>query len=236
MEGEEVLSDTRYDYPPYKAKDEDGGCIVEIPEGSGNLYRYEYEPFHGKTIYRGPVGSAPALTEDEFLDELYQVPEKSTFIEENVAITEEFLEDANEEMDDAQFEVEQKPSGKVEVTLVDDEGDSKVLKEGTSITTKTFSEGIVAGVESHVEHGVGRPIELDIEATVVEITSEGRKQPGGKGKGAPRKLASKVRKALAKEGAMNILQLTKIVDDNDTEKVSVMVEELVEKGELTIIN
>jgi len=229
------MPDERFQYPRHNEKDDNGGCIVEIPEGSGNKYRYEYEPFHGKTIYRGPVGSAPALTEDEFLDELFRdVPPKSTVVQERVDEASDLLSDANDEMDDAQFEIERKPDGNVEVTLVEDDGDRTLLKRGTAITTKTFSEGVITGVEAHVEHGVGRPIELDIEATVVEITSEGRKQPGGKGKGAPRKLASKVRKALAKEGAMNILQLTKLVDDNDNEKVSAMVEELIEKGELTI--
>jgi len=39
--------------------------IVEIPEGSGNRYRYAY--FDGTTRYLGPVGSAPPLSEEEFL-------------------------------------------------------------------------------------------------------------------------------------------------------------------------
>ena len=39
--------------------------IVEIPEGSGNKYRYSYED--GQTVYKGPVGSAPDLGEAEFL-------------------------------------------------------------------------------------------------------------------------------------------------------------------------
>jgi len=38
--------------------------IVEIPEGSGNKYRYEYQD--GATVYRGPVGSAPPLDEEHF--------------------------------------------------------------------------------------------------------------------------------------------------------------------------
>jgi len=38
--------------------------IVEIPEGSGNHYRYGYQD--GSTIYLGPVGDAPALAEAEF--------------------------------------------------------------------------------------------------------------------------------------------------------------------------
>jgi len=38
---------------------------VEIPEGSGNRYRYDYE--EGATVYKGPVGNAPALDEEEFL-------------------------------------------------------------------------------------------------------------------------------------------------------------------------
>ena len=38
---------------------------VEIPEGSGNFYLYEY--VGGQTIYKGPVGDAPPLKEQEFL-------------------------------------------------------------------------------------------------------------------------------------------------------------------------
>ena len=38
--------------------------IVEIPEGSGNKYRYVYED--GSTRYLGPVGSSPDLGEEEF--------------------------------------------------------------------------------------------------------------------------------------------------------------------------
>jgi hypothetical protein len=37
--------------------------IVEI---NGHFYRYEYEPESGKTLYKGPVGDAPALTQAEF--------------------------------------------------------------------------------------------------------------------------------------------------------------------------
>lgn len=42
---------------------------VEIPDGSGNYYRYEY--IEGDTLYRGPVGDAPALSEGEF-DEFFK--------------------------------------------------------------------------------------------------------------------------------------------------------------------
>jgi len=38
---------------------------VEIPEGSGNRYRYVYE--EGATVYKGPVGNAPALDEERFI-------------------------------------------------------------------------------------------------------------------------------------------------------------------------
>jgi len=38
---------------------------VEIPPGSGNHYRYVYE--EGATVYKGPVGNAPELSEDEFM-------------------------------------------------------------------------------------------------------------------------------------------------------------------------
>jgi hypothetical protein len=44
---------------------------VEIPQGSGNFYRYEYD--QGNTLYRGPVGSAPQISEGEFLAELETV-------------------------------------------------------------------------------------------------------------------------------------------------------------------
>jgi hypothetical protein len=37
--------------------------IVNI---SGHQYRYRYNPDTGKTEYKGPVGDAPALTEEEF--------------------------------------------------------------------------------------------------------------------------------------------------------------------------
>jgi len=37
--------------------------IVEI---KGNRYRYQYDPGSKSMIYRGPVGSAPGITEEEF--------------------------------------------------------------------------------------------------------------------------------------------------------------------------
>jgi hypothetical protein len=46
--------------------------IVEIPENSDNLYRYEYDEGTGKTRYRGPVGDAPELGETEFLAAIEQ--------------------------------------------------------------------------------------------------------------------------------------------------------------------
>jgi len=42
--------------------------IVEIPSGSGNKYRYAYDPSSKATNYLGPVGSAPDLGEAEFMD------------------------------------------------------------------------------------------------------------------------------------------------------------------------
>jgi len=47
---------------------------VEIPPGSGNRYRYEYE--NGKTVYKGPVGEAPALKEAEFMESLQDILEE----------------------------------------------------------------------------------------------------------------------------------------------------------------
>jgi hypothetical protein len=41
--------------------------IVEIPEGSGNNYRYRYNPESGKSEYLGPVGDSPEIAETEFL-------------------------------------------------------------------------------------------------------------------------------------------------------------------------
>ena len=38
--------------------------VVEI---GGHHYRYEYDPESKNTLYRGPVGDAPALSEEEFL-------------------------------------------------------------------------------------------------------------------------------------------------------------------------
>jgi len=40
--------------------------IVEIPEGSGNRYKYAYDPGSKSTVYKGPVGSAPDITEEEW--------------------------------------------------------------------------------------------------------------------------------------------------------------------------
>lgn len=43
---------------------------VEIPIGSGNRYRYSYDPASRATRYLGPVGSAPAINEQEFLRQI----------------------------------------------------------------------------------------------------------------------------------------------------------------------
>lgn len=42
--------------------------VVEIPEGSGHLYRYGYEAGSQKTVYKGPVGDAPTISEGQFED------------------------------------------------------------------------------------------------------------------------------------------------------------------------
>jgi len=42
--------------------------VVEIPPGSGNRYKYVYE--EGATVYKGPVGDSPQLTEGEFLERM----------------------------------------------------------------------------------------------------------------------------------------------------------------------
>ena len=41
--------------------------MVEIPIGSQKLYRYEYRD--GQTVYLGPVGSSPPISEEQFLAE-----------------------------------------------------------------------------------------------------------------------------------------------------------------------
>jgi len=48
--------------------------IVEIPEGSGNFYRYDYDPDTQRTRYQGPVGDAPEIGESEFLVLIKQEP------------------------------------------------------------------------------------------------------------------------------------------------------------------
>jgi hypothetical protein len=45
--------------------------IVEI---GGHKYRYEYEPESRKTVYKGPVGDAPELTEEQFFAMATQEP------------------------------------------------------------------------------------------------------------------------------------------------------------------
>jgi hypothetical protein len=46
---------------------------VEIPEGSGNWYKYEWNPVSKKMEYLGPVGNAPLLTEVQFRKALRKV-------------------------------------------------------------------------------------------------------------------------------------------------------------------
>lgn len=43
-----------------------GQFVVEIPPGSGNRYRYHYNPESQQTEYRGPVGDSPTLNEADF--------------------------------------------------------------------------------------------------------------------------------------------------------------------------
>jgi len=45
---------------------------VEIPEGSGNRYRYDYDASTKGTVYKGPVGNSPGLSEEEFLRVIQQ--------------------------------------------------------------------------------------------------------------------------------------------------------------------
>jgi len=40
---------------------------VEIPPGSGNKYRYVYDTRTGETVYLGPVGDVPELSEIDFM-------------------------------------------------------------------------------------------------------------------------------------------------------------------------
>jgi len=50
--------------------------IVEIPPGSGNKYRYEYNAETKATIYKGPVGTAPEMGEEEFMAAMVKSPEE----------------------------------------------------------------------------------------------------------------------------------------------------------------
>jgi len=52
---------------------------VEIPSGSGNFYRYSYDPASRATIYLGPVGSSPDLGEEEFLDAIERTKELTDY-------------------------------------------------------------------------------------------------------------------------------------------------------------
>jgi len=54
--------------------------VVEIPSGSGNKYRYVYDHETGRTEYLGPVGSAPDLGEEEFLDAIPSSGKQGTLI------------------------------------------------------------------------------------------------------------------------------------------------------------
>ena len=48
--------------------------VVEIPVGSGNRYRYAYDPSSKAMKYLGPVGSAPEISEAEFMVETISEP------------------------------------------------------------------------------------------------------------------------------------------------------------------
>ena len=50
---------------------------VEIPSGSGNFYRYAYDPETQATRYLGTVGQAPEMGEEEFLAEMDDNEDKS---------------------------------------------------------------------------------------------------------------------------------------------------------------
>ena len=41
------------------------GSVVEI---KGSKYRYSYDPETQQTVYQGPLGEAPALSEQDFID------------------------------------------------------------------------------------------------------------------------------------------------------------------------
>jgi GNAT superfamily N-acetyltransferase len=56
--------------------------VVDI---NGHQYRYRYDPASGKTIYVGPVGSAPAISEEDFtavMSSIQFVPAQKKEIEE----------------------------------------------------------------------------------------------------------------------------------------------------------
>lgn len=94
---------------------------------------------------------------------------------------------------------------------------------------------MATGVELYLDHGKERPIRIGPKTTV-KITDDGRDQPGGKGKGKVSKLASKIRYQLVKKGDLDMSKLTDLVDNKDMDKVEEMVESLIQKGELKVVN
>jgi hypothetical protein len=93
------------------------------------------------------------------------------------------------------------------------------------------------GMNLYLDYGKERPIKFDPDKSIVEITSQGKKQPGGKGKGRTTKPSSQVRKALAKQGGRQ-LTIKQIAKDTglEIEDAEAIVEDLIERGEIKLIS
>jgi hypothetical protein len=60
---------------------------VEIPRGSGNRYRYRYNPSTKVTEYLGPSGGSPEISEQKFLNYLGETPIWTTILGKHGPIT-----------------------------------------------------------------------------------------------------------------------------------------------------
>ena len=205
--------------------------VVEI---NGNMYRYAYNSETGLTEYLGPVGSSPDLTEDEFLDEFFKLSELAERQFRKAGIK---IDDVNDELTDASVKIVRGADDPTAEIRLFEEGvpGSHLLHRGSSIPTSTYAQAMSEGVDLYLEHGKERPIRIGPKTTV-KITDDGRDQPGGKGKGRVTKLSSKIRYHLVKKGEIDMDMLTDLVDNKDMDKVEEMVESLIQKGELVVVN
>lgn len=104
--------------------------VVEI---KGSQYRYAYDPETQTTRYLGPVGDAPTISEEEFLEELFKLPTK----EETFEKAEKWIGNVNEELDEsAQVELDRKNG----LAII------KLREEGERLPTKLHSGGSLSTV------------------------------------------------------------------------------------------